>query len=240
MSPVSRGRRGKRKNKSNRRSASPFVVSAPRDCDCPSCSGADIDPQGVIDEFMAMAADLTDSDDPLDAELVGATVMSLALEDSERFEEALIVGFIPEFQARANSDALALLLAIGSVAAGRAGKEAATAAARLGEAGVPQPGWAAELGQPMTVANCVRLSDTQGTASILACSFHRAGRSHAVLLNVDHQNCGAVESIVLLDADRLPEALDMMRDVGRDDGLDITTDALDAAEFRWQVEKGHG
>ena len=34
----------------------------------------------------------------------------------------LIGGFIPEFQARANSEALALLLAIGSVAEGRAGK----------------------------------------------------------------------------------------------------------------------
>ena len=29
----------------------------------------------------------------------------------------------------------------------------------------------------------------------------------------------------------------MMRDVGRDDGVEITTEALDAAEFRWQVEK---
>ena len=59
MSPVSRGRRGKRKNKSTRRSAPPFVLSAPGDCDCPSCSGADFDPQRIIDEMMAAAADLT-------------------------------------------------------------------------------------------------------------------------------------------------------------------------------------
>lgn len=149
----------------------------------------------------------------------------------------LIGGFIPEFQARANSEALALLLAIGSVAEGRAGKEASAAAARLVEAGVPRPGWAAELGEPVTVANCLRLSDVQGTASMLACSFHRAGRSCAVVISVDHQDCGAAGAIVLLDVDQLPEALQTMRAIGRDDGLEITTEALDAAEFRWQVEK---
>ena len=93
MSPVSRGRRGKRKNKSTRRSAPPFVLSAPDECDCPSCSGADFDPQRVIDEMIAAAADLTESEDPLDAELVGATVMSIGAGAGAGFEEALIGGF---------------------------------------------------------------------------------------------------------------------------------------------------
>ena len=44
-----------------------------------------------------------------------------------------------------------MLLAIGSVAGGRAGKAASAAADRLVEAGVPRPGWAAELGEPVTV-----------------------------------------------------------------------------------------
>src|SRR4029077_19300458 len=95
MSPVSRSRRGKRKNKSTRRSAPPFVLSAPDGCDCPSCSGADFDLQRVIDEMVAAAADLTESEDSLDAELVGATVMSIGAGASESFEEALIGGFIP-------------------------------------------------------------------------------------------------------------------------------------------------
>jgi hypothetical protein len=92
MSPVSRGRKGKRKNKSTRRSALPFVLSAPDECDCPSCSGADFDPQRVIDEMIVAAADLTESEDPLDAELVGATVMSIGAGAGESFEEALIGG----------------------------------------------------------------------------------------------------------------------------------------------------
>jgi hypothetical protein len=53
------------------------MVSAPDPCDCPSCSGADLDPQGVIDELMAVAAELTEIQDPLDAELVGASVMTV-------------------------------------------------------------------------------------------------------------------------------------------------------------------
>jgi hypothetical protein len=213
------------------------MVNARGDCDCPSCSGADLDPLWLVDELLAAAADLSACEDPLDAELVGAAVMSIGAGDSESFEEALIGGLIPEFQARANPAALALLLAIGSVADGRAGKEAAAAAARLVDAGIPRPGWAAELDEPVTVANCMRLNDSLGTASMLACAFHRAGRSRAVVISVDNQDCGAATDIFLLDADRLPQTLELMRDDGRDDGRPITTEPLDAAEFRWQVEK---
>ena len=63
-----------------------------------------------------------------------------------------------------------------------------------------------------------------------------AERSRAVMISVDHQDCGAASAIVLFDADQLPEALQMMRSIGTDDGVEITTEALDAAEFRWQVE----
>jgi hypothetical protein len=162
--------------------------------------------------------------------------MSIGARAGEGFEEALIGGLIPEFEARATSAALGMLLAIGSVAEDRAGKAASAAADRLVEAGVPRPGWAAELAEPVTVADRWRLTDSQGTASMLACSFHRAGRSHAVLIGVDHVDCGAAGDIVLLDADHLPEALQMMRNGGRDGGREITTAPLDAAEFRWQVE----
>ncbi len=237
MSPVSRGRKGKQNKKSVRRSTLPDVFGAPDECDCPACSGADFDPQRLIDELIAGAADLVGSSDPLDAEVVGATFLSIGAVAGEAFEEALVGGFIPEFEARASSQALAVLLATGSVAQGRAGKAAWAAAGRLVEAGVARPLWAAELGEPVTVGDCWRLSDSQGTASMLACSFHRAGRSHAVVMSVDHDDCGAAGDILLLDVDQLPEALEMMRAGGRDSGFEITTEALDAAEFRWQVEK---
>jgi hypothetical protein len=155
----------------------------------------------------------------------------------EVFEEAPVGGFIPEFEARATTEALAMLLAVGSVAGGRAGKEASVAADRLVEAGVARPGWAAELDEPVAAGECWRLVDSQGTASVLACSFRRAGRSHAIVLSVDHTDCGAAGEVLLLDVDQLPLALEAVQASGRRSGVEITAEALDGAEFRWQVEK---
>jgi hypothetical protein len=129
-----------------------------------------------------------------------------------------------------------MLLAIGSVDQGRAGKAASAAADRLVEAGLPPPRWAEELGEPVTVADCGRLSDQHGIASMLTCSFHRAGRSHAVAISVDHLDCGAADEIMLFGADHLPYTREVMRATGRDDGLEIATEPVDAAEFRWRVE----
>ena len=234
MSPVSRGRKGKRKTKPARRSPLPFAVGAPADCDCPSCSGENFDPQRLIDEAIGAAASL--DEDPLDAELVGAIWMSTGARAGEGFEEALIGGLIQEFEARASSEAMAMLLAMGSVAEDRAGKEALAAAGRLVDAGVRRPGWAAELAEPVTVTDCLRLSDTRGTASMLVCSVHRAGRSHAVVVSVDRLDCGAADDILLFGLDHLPQALEMIRDTGAADGFEIATEVLDPAEFRWQVE----
>src|SRR5262249_26775165 len=52
-----------------------------------------------------------------------------------------------------------------------------------------------------------------------------------------HDDCDAADEILLLPAEFLPHALEVMRATGRDDGLEITTESLDPAEFRWQVEK---
>jgi len=114
------------------------------------------------------------SDDPLDAEVVGAAFVSIGNAAGGGFEEALIDGLIPEFEAQAASEAVAMLLAIGSVADGDVRKAAHLAADRLVAAGVRRPRWAAELSEPVTVAECWHLYDEQATASMLACSFHRA------------------------------------------------------------------
>jgi hypothetical protein len=231
MSPVSRGRRGKQNKRSTRlrRAADP--------CDCPSCSGADVDPRQLIDELVAGAAELVGSADPLDAEIMGATFMSMGAPAGEVFEEALIGGFIPQFEAAASTESLAMLLATGSVAPGQAAKSAWAAAERLAEAGVAAPKWAAELSEPLTVGDCWRLSDPQGTASILVCSFRRAGRSHAAMISVDHLECGAARHIQLLDVDHLPEVLEMLKAGITGQGLEVAVEALDPAEFRWHAEQ---
>ncbi|MCA1671468.1 MAG: plasmid pRiA4b ORF-3 family protein, partial [Actinobacteria bacterium] len=114
-----------------RRPALPEVLSGPDECDCPACSGEDFDPQGLIDELLAGAGELIGSQDPLDAETAGAAFLSIGEVAGEAFEEALVGGFIPEFEAKAGPEAVAMLLAIGSVAGDRVGKAASMAADRL-------------------------------------------------------------------------------------------------------------
>ena len=104
----------------------------------------------MIDEVLTGAADLVTSADPLEAELAGSVFVSIGAMAGEEFNEALVGELIPEFEARACPETVAMLLAIGSVAADRVGKAASAAADRLVEAGVPRPGWAGELGMPVT------------------------------------------------------------------------------------------
>jgi hypothetical protein len=239
MSPVSRGRKGKNKNKTAKSARQPAALdlfSAPDTCECPACSGEDVDPRRLIDEVLTGAADLVGSADPLEAEIAGSVFVSIGALAGEEFTEALVDAFIPEFEARACPEAVAMLLAIGSVAPDPVGKAASAAADRLVEAGLPRPGWAGELGQPVTTDECWRLSDPAGTGSMLACSFHRAGRSHAVVVSVDDLDCGAATDILLLEADQLPQALEMMRSQARAGGVEVTTEPLDPPELRWQIE----
>lgn len=130
-----------------------------------------------------------------------------------------------------------MLLAIGAVAGGQVSQAASAAAARLVEAGVVRPRWAAELAEPIEVTDCWRLGDSDGLSSVLVCSFRRAGRaSHAAVISVDHLDCGAASEIHLVGADQLHGVLEQMRASGGDLGLEIVTTALDPAELRWQVE----
>jgi hypothetical protein len=190
----------------------------------------------LIDEVLTGAADLVTSADPLEAEIAGSVFVSIGALADDEFTEALVGEFIPEFEARACPEAVAMLLAIGSVAPDRVGKAASAAADRLVEAGLPRPGWAGELDQPVTADDCWRLSDPAETGSMLACSFHRAGRSHAVVVSVDDLDCGAATDILLLEADQLPQALEMIRSQARAGGVEVTTEPLDPPELRWQIE----
>jgi hypothetical protein len=236
MSPVSRGRKGKKTSKSTRRPVLVDVSASQDECDCPACSGEGFDPQQMVDDLLESGADFLAVEDPLDAELTGAVFVSFGEMAGAIFEEALVGGFIQAFEARASAEALAMLLAIGSVAEGQPGKAAWAAADRLVEAGVARPAWASELGEAVVAADCWRIADPAGVESILACAFHRAGRSHAVVVTVDDLDCGAAEDIILLDGDALPQALEAMHADMRAAGLEATMEALSPPEIRWQIE----
>ena len=243
MSATTRSRKGRSKNSDKRgpvqRAVPPVLFDTdefdvPGGCDCPACSGADFDAGRMIEE---LTADVAGFEDAVDAEMAAAMFVSAGATLGEAFEQALVGGFVPEFEARGTTGSLAMLASIAAVAPGRGGQAASAAAGRLGRAGVARPRWAAELGEPVTVTDCVRVRDTQGTASVLACAFHRGDRSHAFLVSVDELDCGAASDIAVLDADQLPDALNAVQSGGRDGGFEIVTDALGAAEFRWRIEK---
>jgi Plasmid pRiA4b ORF-3-like protein len=193
----------------------------------------------MLGELLDGVATLAECEDPLDAELLGAAFVAMVTVTGDELVPAFVQALVPQIEARPSGSALALLTAIESVASGtqeQVAKAASAAAGRLAAAGIPRPWWADELAEPVQIGDCLRLYDTQGTMSVLVGSFRRAGRGHAVMVIVDQQGCGAAEDIFVLDADRVPEALDDIRKGGRADGLDIRTQALDAAELRWYLE----
>jgi hypothetical protein len=210
------------------------VVSiVPDVCDCPGCSGADFNPQDLIDGLVGGAAGLLEADDPLEAELFGAAFMAAGDLAGEGFAEVL-EGMVPTVAELAIPESLAVLLALGAVDGGVAANDAA---ARLAHAGVPVPAWAAELREPVQASQCRRLVDSADSASVLVCSFDRARRSHGFVVRVDHTDCGAAADIVLVPAENLDEAVNRIRLDGARASLTITAEVLDPAEFRWQVER---
>ncbi len=190
----------------------------------------------MIDDLLEDGAALLLAEDPVDVELAGALFVSSGETVGEAFEEVLLNGVIPAFEARATADAVAMLMAIGSVAGSDLAKAAWAAADRLLDAGVRRPDWATELREPLTASGCWRIADPAGTGSILTCAFDRAGRSHALVVTVDDLDCGAAADILIIDGDALPEMLETLRAECSGAGFEATMEALDPAEMRWQIE----
>jgi hypothetical protein len=199
-----------------------------------------LDPEQMVAELVDSVGDLADCEDPLDAELAGALFVAMAMAGGDDVVPVFAEVFIPAIEARGNDAALMMLTAIGAAASGgfeQVAKAAVAAAGRLAASGVPVPAWVRTLEQPLRGGTFTRLYDVEGTMSVLLGSFARAGREHAVMVVVDHEDCGAADDIVLLDGADLPEGLEDIRDAGRRDGLTMKTQVLGAAEFRWYVEQ---
>lgn len=204
-------------------------------CDCPVCSGEDVDPSQMLSEMLDGVAAITESDDALEAELAGATVLTVVSESEDELVPLFVEELIPQIEAKPGPGALALLLSVGAVASGthdQITKAAAAAADRLASTGVPKPKWAAELTAPLQVATLTRLRSRGDTMSVLVGTFRRAAQAHAFIVIVDHLDCRAAADIFFVDADDLPEVLEELRE----DGQIVTEEALDPGEFRWYVE----
>jgi len=189
----------------------------------------------LIDALVEEGSSLLEIADSLEAEIAGASLVRFGGAAEEGFQEAWAAGLVPAIAQRANTEALAVLLAIGAVAPPPAGEAASAAADRLIEAGVARPGWADELAQPVQVTDCRQLADPDGSASILVCSFRRGGHEyeHAFVVAVDHEDCGAAASIMLTEPDELATVLATLRSGAV---VPFVEQPLEPAELRWQVE----
>ncbi len=235
MSPVSRGRKGRRKA-SNRSGSRYRLVGEEQSCDCPACTGDGDELGQVVGGLITMGQLLLDVEDPTEVEVAGAGLTTLDGLEDEAFEQTFVGQTLSGLEAAAGGPALAILLAIGSVAPGRAGTAAQAAAGRLVATGVPRPRWADELGAPVAGGDFHVLGDAEGAISILTGSFVRAGREHLFVINVEPEDCGAAENIFVASGDDSAEALTQIRDSAREDGIELRTERLDPAEFRWRAE----
>lgn len=204
-------------------------------CDCPVCSGEDVDAAQMLSEMLDGVAAMTESDNALEAELAGATILAVVSESEDELVPLFVEELIPQIEAKPGPGALALLLSVGAVASGthdQIAKAAAAAADRLASTGVPKPKWTAELTAPLQVANLTRLRSRGDTMSVLVGTFRRATQAHAFIVIVDHLDCRAAADIFFIDADDLPEVLEELCE----DSQIVTEEALDPGEFRWYVE----
>nr|GID88981.1 hypothetical protein Ade03nite_79050 [Actinoplanes derwentensis] len=230
---MSRGRKKTKSRQSVRRDLTP-APGGPQECDCPECSGTEFDPGVFINELIASATVHLDVEDPLEAELFGASFAAAGEVSADGFTEALSGGIVPALALVSSTESLGVLLAIDAVLDGVG---AGDAARHLLTAGVTAPAWAGELKEPVTAGPVRRYSDGIGEASILQCSFERAGRTHGFLIHVDHLDCAAAADIALVPGEMLDGIEKMVVADARRSGVRLTAEDLDPAELRWQAER---
>ncbi|GGN39945.1 hypothetical protein FHR83_006610 [Actinoplanes campanulatus] len=233
MSPVSRGR--KKRSRSTGQRVVRQVQAGPVTCDCPDCSGEQLQPLALVADLLDDGGPLLDIEEAVEAELFAAGLLAMGDLAGAGFAEAVAAVIVPELERTATPAALAVLHAIALVDDGTA---AAGAAARLEPAGLRAPRWLAEARTPVTPGVYRRFAEPSGqVSSVLLGTFERAGRIDGFAVNIDDSDCHAAVDIVLFPGEAFEQVVATIEDNAREHGLPITGAHLDPAEFRWQTER---
>lgn len=83
---------------------------APEECDCPACSGDDVDLAQLLDGLLDDVATLAECQHLLDAELAGAALVAVVTVAGDELVPASVQGFIPRVEAEGGGSALALVV----------------------------------------------------------------------------------------------------------------------------------
>ena len=127
---------------------------------------------------------------PLEAELWGSDILAALGGAASLAAQAMV----PAAERSGSPEALAILRVLGALGwpdlrdAGERGR------GRLAGRGVPDPGWAAEVGSP-SVGECWRYGDDRGVQEAVTLSFEYTAGRHVVSLLLDHSCGGAIKNV---------------------------------------------
>jgi len=225
MSPVSRGRKGKKNKKQQEPAAKQPVelgeLGEPEDLGLGE----------MMAEVVARIAEFEHVDDPVDGEYLAAGLLAVGYGESADYGEVFARLFIDEARKLSEPGALAFLRCIAVLTPEPVRSLAREAAQELVSAGVDAPAWVSELEKPLTAGEFVRWSDADGAGHTLFGSFDRAGRSDGFLVFVDDENCGAAYDLAPFVGEGLTEARQLT-----DEQEPADAEPMTAEDFRWQVQ----
>jgi hypothetical protein len=243
MSPVSRGPKGAkpRKRGDEARVLRSVPTFEPDPCDCPACTGEEageeVDIEAMLTGLRAASSELLGDIDPIEPELLAALFLSagdVADEDAAgQFSEAFTHDVVPLLAAAGDPSSLALLTSFelvgGSAEAGRAARQLVADA-------VAEPAWAAEAREPLTTRQVLTFR-AGSDASILICTFDRAGRRHGFVVQIDHAECFAATHIMLVGTEVLDQVIADLPGQTMRGGRKVVEQRLTPEEFRWEIER---
>lgn len=159
--------------------------------------------QDVFRALMRSATELTEIDDPLDAEMFVSQVVSMwedaYLVDADA-EEILGLGAVGRAQGEASERGLALLVGLEALGGPRVAHRAAIGAGKLAAAGLDAPGWAGAIGRVTFVEAWVAEHEL-GDGDMVGMVFRHEDREpHALGVLIDH-NLSSMAKDVLVSSD---------------------------------------
>ena len=127
---------------------------------------------------------------PLQAELWGSDILAALGGMQSPAAQAIV----PAAERSGSPEALAILRVLSALGWPELRAEAASAAGRLADKGVPDPAWADGLGTP-EVRECWRYGDDRGIQEAVTMSFEYPAGRHVVSLLLDHSCGGGIKNV---------------------------------------------
>jgi hypothetical protein len=165
-----------------------------------TCVPGDLDIDAVFrrgspeDTFAAVLTEakmvLGEINGPLEAERWGSDILA-ALGGAG---SALAQAMVSASDRSETPEALAILRVLAAVGEGDLRSAASDAASRLAAAGLPDPPWSAEIGDP-AIGACWRYSDTGGLQEAVTMSFGYTSGWHVVSVLLDHSCGGGIKNV---------------------------------------------